>query len=219
MKKNVFTSAIAVLLGMVSVGTANANSFSMSIVTDNDYAVFSGTSTGINHLLYQNDVSWYTQVPMLSTLTFSMPTADTMFYVLAMGGGGQENISGTVNGVNMTDPSVSVSMSSDIRSYLTGFNAYGVTWGFYNAVLADVQAAFSAAGTTWSTPIPTSSGIVIGAAGFGSGYAFPELSAHLFAFNSASVGVQAVPEPTSIALLGMGLLGFAATRRKKNQVL
>lgn len=36
------------------------------------------------------------------------------------------------------------------------------------------------------------------------------------AFNEAVVVPNAVPEPTSIALLGMGALGFAASRRKKS---
>lgn len=38
---------------------------------------------------------------------------------------------------------------------------------------------------------------------------------HLSGVDTASVIISQVPEPTSIALLGMGLLGFAASRRKK----
>lgn len=216
MKKNSHRSALAVLLGLVSVGVANANTFSMKIVADNDYAVFGGTATGINDLLYQNNSIWNTQIQNLSTLTFTLPAGDTKFYVLAMGGGGQENISGLVNGVDMT--AASVLMSSDVQSFLTGYNNSAVAAGTFNANLADVQTAFSS--LTWAAATTNTSDIVIGqAAPNGIGFQFDDSTAHLFAFSSADVGVQAVPEPSSA---GLALLGFAnlmlLRRRPRNIV-
>ena len=49
MKKRSLLSAIVVSLGLISAGSANA--FSISMVGDNDFAIFGGTATGINDIL------------------------------------------------------------------------------------------------------------------------------------------------------------------------
>lgn len=207
------TTIITFFVGFLSIGSASATPFNISMVADNDFAIFSGTSTGINNLLYQNNVSWPTQIPTLSTLSFNLAAGDDTFYVLGMGGGGaEENISGEVNGVNMTDSSVSVSMSSDLSSYLSGYPGSAVAAGTYNVSLSEVQSAFSS--LTWGNPIVNSTQTVIAAAGFGSGFIFGTNTAHLFSFDAGDVGV-AVPEPSTLVLMGFGLAGLAYTRRKK----
>ena len=211
------TTLAAFLIGFLSIGSASATPFNISMVADNDFAIFSGTSTGINTLLYQNDKNWKDQIPEISTHTFNLAAGDDVFYVLGMGGGGsEENISGEVNGVNMTDSSVSVSMSSDLSSFLTGYSALNYSNlrdGTYDAALSDVQSVFST--LTWGAPVLNSSQEVIVKAGFGQGFIFDTYTAHLFSFEAADVGVS-VPEPSILALMGFGLAGLAyrAKRRK-----
>lgn len=209
MLKNI--SKAAAVLALSTASYVNATPFTISMVVDNDFAIFGGTATSINNLLYQNNVGWTNQIAQLSTMTFNLAPTDTTFYVLAMGGGGpEENISGEVNGVNIA--SIPVFMSSDISSLLSGYNLPAVASGAYSAILADVQAAFTQ--VTWSAPTLNSTQTVIRQAGFGSGYIFNTGSAHLFRFDATDVGVT-VPAPAGIGLLGLGLLGLTAFRRRK----
>lgn len=217
MKKSSLFSAAVLSLGLLTASAANATPFTIKMVADNDFAIFSGTASSINNLLYQNNVRWDQQISALSSMTFNLSAGDNFFYVLAMGGGGQENISGLVNGVNMTSPSVSVFESNNIRSFLSGYNLTTVENGSYSALLANVQAAF-AAGLTWTAPVVNSSDIVIQSSGFGSGFRFADSTAHLYKFTANAVNVPttaAVAEPATFAMLGLGLFGLAAARRRK----
>jgi len=209
---------IVFLMGLLSIGSASATPFNISIVADNDFTVFSGTNSAINSVLYQNNVGWGSQIAALSTLQFNLAASDDIFYILAMGGGGaQENISGLINGVNMTDPSVSVSMSTNISSFLSNYASGNVASGIYNASLFDVQTAFSSAGFAWGAPTLNSNQHVINLSGFGSGYTFASNSAHLFKFEASDVGVNAVPEPSLLAIGALGLIGLTIRARRRRR--
>jgi len=209
MRKLFFKPLRFAILGVaLSAGAtvAHGQSFSMEIVADNDFAVFAGTSSSVTELLYQNDYSWPDQINNLSTLSFDLQNGETTFYLLGMGGGGEENISGTVNGVDITTIG-DVLMSSDIGPSLTGYEAQSsggtVADGTFDASLTDVQAAFSS--LTWSAPSPNTSDAVIQLASpNGVGFDFPSQTAELFSFSTADVGVTATPEPSATGLLLVG---------------
>ena len=202
-------------------------SFSMQLVADNDFAVFGGTATSVTSLLYQNDKTWPTQISTLFSHTFDLGSGQTTFYILGMGGGGYENISGTVNGVDL--PNIAgVLMSSDIAGSLTDYfdsksgTAPSVADGTYNASLADVQTVFST--LTWGDTVATTGADAVvelaAASPSLSGFHFDDLTAHLFKFSATSAGVpngpeiSAVPEITStFSLFGLIASGLMLRRR------
>lgn len=207
--------AITLVLSSISVANAGpiSSSFDMQIVVDNDFAVFGGTSSGITELLYQNQVSWYTQVASIQNFSFNLQQGNDFIYVLAMDGGGISSFAGTLNGVNVTDPSLNVSLSSNLSSYLTGYNLGAVAAGSYSALLQDVQASF--ADLRWITPtISNNPSQVIGAslAQFGFGYLYNINGAQLFRFSAPelniSVPAASVPEPATLVIFGFALLAM-----------
>jgi len=215
MKKSSLFAMAALSLGLFAAPAVHAAPFTIKLVVDNDFAVFSGTTNSINNLLYQNNVRWDQQINALSSLTFDLNAGDDHFYVLAMGGGMEENISGLVNGVNIT--TTNAVESNNISSFLTGYNATLVENGSYVALLADLQRAM-ASNLTWSAPQLNTSDWVIQRSGFGSGFHFADNAAHLYKFTARDVDVpttSAVSAPATVAMLGLGLFGFAAARRRQ----
>jgi hypothetical protein len=189
-------AAIALLAG-VNCAQGSTISYTIQLVADNDFAVFAGTANSITSLIYQNDVSWPSQISAASSQSFTLQPDETTFYVLGMGGGGQENISGTLNGVDITN--IPVLMSSDLSKLLSGYDLNAVAGGTYSASLADVQTAFP--DLTWGQPVLTTSDAVVNlAAPNNIGYHFDPGTAHLFEFDATDV--SGVPEP-STWLLGM----------------
>lgn len=202
----------------------------IQIVADNDFAVFVGTTTSVTRLVYQNDVSWGDQIAAATSFTFSLEAGEDTFYVLAMGGGGEENISGRINGVNLVavhDGDINEGwMSENIASFLTSYMSQlgDVSSGTYVAQIADVQLALSSA--SWFLPDIVSGQTVINenpysydpVRDYQVGFAVSDSTAVLFRFSAESVGVPVtpVPEPSTYAMLaGLGALGFAAWRRRR----
>ena len=119
-----------------------AKALNIQIIADNDFALFSGTSSSVNTLLFQNDLTWYTQLTAQSSPLPSVPAGDTHFYLLAMGGGAPEEVLGTIDGVNITTIA-DVMTSDDFSASLSGFTLNSVEDGVYSVALSDVQAAFA----------------------------------------------------------------------------
>lgn len=169
--------------------------FTMQVVADNDFAIFAGTTNGVTELLYQNNSSWQSQVADLSTLNFTLLPGETTLYLLGMGGGNEENISGIINGVDIT--SIPVRVSSDIGPLLSGYetqNSFGtVSDGSFSANLGDVQTAFPSLTWASATNLINTADIVIQQSLNHVGYDFSSETAHLFQIRANDVGVSGTP--------------------------
>jgi hypothetical protein len=215
-----FNCSAAITIMLACVTGASGGTISMQIIADNDFAVFSGTDTSVTSLLYQNNVAWPDQLTNLSSLTFDLAAGETTFYVLGLGGGGNENISGTINGVDLT--TIPVLMSSDIGPFLTGFEAEtnssgggSVADGTFDASLVDVQAALTS--LTWGAPTPTTGvDFVASQSPTGQGFHFDPNTAHLFQFSASDVNAESpTPEPSTLLMfIGAGV-AFALGRCRR----
>ena len=202
--------------GFFTIGSVSAAT--LQVICDNDFALFAGTSNGVSRLVYQNDFEWPTQIANAASLDVNLLPGETTFYLLGMGGGGDENIGGTLNGVDFT--SINILQSSDISSYLPNYFDYEdgevvyprVADGAYSASLADVQAAFPH--VSWNSPTVVYEGV--GTYVTGSAFYIPTGTATLFRFSGDSVGITAaIPEPSTYALFGLGALALVVACRRK----
>jgi len=199
-----------ILALLLCVG-ASAHAALIQIVTDNDFALLTGTTTSITRLVYQSDFEWPDQIANAASFDLSLEAGENTIYILAMGGGGEENVSGRINGVDISTLS-NIQMSTPVQGYLSGYNLFDVAAGTYSASLVDLQNAIP--DLTWYTPTPGSGG-VISASGFELGYPFADGSAVLLRFGASEVGVPVgVPEPSAFSLLAVGL-GMVLHRRRR----
>lgn len=234
------SSLVSSVLGLVAVAAMPhaARAISVQLVADNDFAVYAGTASSITREIYQNNTDWGNQLAAASSFSFELQPGETTFYVLGMGGGGPENISGSINGVNLYDiyanDNTKIKQSGDVSGFLSNYTQvivhpiFGplgtslnpdVEAGTYTPSLSDVQTAL--AGTTFGTPTPVSGTPVVNSNPYAEssifggrvGFDIPSETATLFQFGVEQVG--AVPEPsTAASLAGFGALAFAIGRRR-----
>lgn len=217
------TSTLLTLIGASLAASAQA--VTIQLVADNDFAVYAGTSSTITRSIYQNGVVWNDQIAAAASFSFELEPGENTYYVLAMGGGVEENISGRINGVNLVDvftlDNQAIRQSANVASFLSGYNFTAVGNGSFTPVLSDVQTAL--AGTTFGSPSIDSGRQVINGNPFSLsalsntrvGFAFPAGTAVLYKFAAEEVAAP-IPEPSSAAaLVGLGALGFVAGRRRR----
>lgn len=170
------------------------------------FALFSGTSTSVNTLLFQNDLIWYTQLSAQAAPVPSPPSGDIHLYLLAMGGGAPEEVFGTIDGVNIASlPGVIV--SDDFSSSLSGYDLFSVTDGTYSVALADVQAAF--ANRNFQPPTPGCEYVCMNYGAFANHQSF------LIGGNKAQLFAFPVPGPLPLAGV---LAGLHASRRIRQRI-
>ena len=199
----VFTSHGAVV-GASTVPDAPSVAGKIRIISDNDYALFAGTATNVTRIIQQNNDVFWDQVDAAASYRIALEDGETHIYLLGMGGGGAEDIGGTLNGVDFTTiPSgvnglqraVSRPGGSEqdgyfvLQSFLTGWNdaSYGncggaitVCFGQYEAEVGEVRTALT--GAIWGNP----PGVGGGQAGRAFGY--PDSSAVMFRMKASNLG-------------------------------
>ena len=217
----VFLVALAVLSSIVSIAlggdapvaagtvpSAPVIGGSIRIVADNDFALLAGDDDNVTRMILQNDYVWMDQAANATTYQINLNGGETYLYLLAMGGGGGEDIGGLLNQVDITSiasgangiqRAVSRSGGTVGEGYLllntffsdwssvgfSGSSATNVEWGKYAAPIAGIQTALT--GATWGDPPARQSGGVGGSV-TGWRYTVPSTKAVMFRFKSTSLG-------------------------------
>ena len=191
----------------VSVPDAPTLGGTIQVVADNDFALFGGDANNVTRIILQNNDVWMDQITASTTYHISLGANESYLYLLAMGGGGGEDIGGNLNGVDITQiPSgvngiqraVSGPNGSSGNGYLLvsdalttwnyaqgASNAENVAYGKYAAPLSEVQNGL--AGATWGDPPSFVSGGV-GASVNGHAFSVPSSKAVMFRFKGTSLG-------------------------------
>lgn len=213
--------SLAAPCGLILLFSASGaiSAVTVQIVADNDFAVYAGNDSSISRAIYQNEVIWNSQLAAASSFSFDLEPGETVFYLLAMGGGGDENISGKINGINIVkifqDDPTTVSRSNPIETFLSSYNTGTVSNGSYTPTLSSVQAALAEA--IWGAPETVTGATVVNGnpeaiiEGQHVGFNVPSSQAVFFRFDTESVGV---PEPNAAAMTGLVTLLAAARRRR-----
>ncbi|NBU37756.1 MAG: hypothetical protein EBS32_05920, partial [Actinobacteria bacterium] len=74
----------------------------VAIISDNDYALFAGDASNVTRIIHQNNDVFWDQVAGSANVRISLHDGESYVYLLGMGGGGAEDIGGTLNGVDVT---------------------------------------------------------------------------------------------------------------------
>lgn len=217
----VFLVALAVLSSIVSIAlgsdapvaagtvpSAPVIGGSIRIVADNDFALLAGDDDNVTRMILQNDYVWMDQAANATTYQINLNGGETYLYLLAMGGGGGEDIGGLLNQVDITSIASGANgiqravgrtggtvgegylllntFFSDWSSVgFSGSSATNVEWGKYAAPIAGIQTALT--GATWGNPPARQSGGVGGSV-TGWRYTVPSTKAVMFRFKSTSLG-------------------------------
>ena len=153
----------------------------MFIVCDNDFAVFTGSNNEIKREIYQNNDEWPQQISLVSNIKLQLKEDEDTIYILALGGGGVEDIGGTLSGKDISK--LKILQSSNIKESLKNYDSGVIASGKYQADLNDIKNVFKK--LTWSSPTVKKSGCSSSVTG--TSLAFPSGTAVLFKINASDI--------------------------------
>jgi hypothetical protein len=137
------TGVVAGTLIYASLSAGSARALQIRLIVDNDWALLAGTSTSINRIIIQNNVTISDQ-NFTQTVSDALP-GETTWWLLAMNGGREDDAFGSIGTItNFATASGLQGSNNIVQDYLFdyGNDSYlTVSRGLYNVNLADVQAA------------------------------------------------------------------------------
>ena len=171
--------AIALSLSMLSFQPASGAGVpqapvylkaTLQVIVDNDYAAFFGDATNVTRLFHQNNVGWGDQINNALSLDIFPQSGETYLYLAVMGGGGQEDWAGKLNGIDVVDiagAQVATGRSPlgagaitygymTLQGFVPGYSLAAVEAGTQNITLAQLQTALT--GISWSSAVSTGAG-------------------------------------------------------------
>lgn len=156
-----------------------------------------------------------------TAITYTFAGGEDRFYVVAMGGGGNENVSGTIDlGSGPVDITAYFQSRADVTSFIDGYNSGAAADGSQDVTLMQMQTALSSSLTWGATIIEAAPD---GADGFWPPPGPTGYSGNSLVHDSGGAGsnsglallysITPVPEPSSVLLGGLGMLALLRRRR------
>ncbi|MES2015357.1 MAG: PEP-CTERM sorting domain-containing protein [Pseudomonadota bacterium] len=194
MNKMIRAAIAGVLLMVAASSQATVLTTNMSV--DNGYVVYISTANNVQGTAFGNAANWYTTYTNTTTLA-----ADTTYFlhVFAYDQGGIAGLLGdfSLSGSGHKFANGQTSLTTDITNWMGNNSGFGNAYG-----------AVGSLGNDGVGPWGNRPNIVDSATWIWAGNAYDNNAAYF------TTEITAVPEPTTVAMLGLGLLALGVARRR-----